>query len=211
MRATVIFLGCALLAAPARAQDGPVYVGGSVLFVSTSAPAPDAAGSGYLRPNFHGSLDWPVAGLGVNGGVFLNRHWDLRGELVLRRAASAQISEDEQSGHFDFRQLMSRYESSERLLSALAGRRVPAGSKVDLHAVGGFSVSFATQRLMDRRGTSSSGYGTRPIDAPDVSVRTTSCGVVGGGDVVIGTSSAVAFVGGARLLWFRRTSTQSVL
>jgi hypothetical protein len=89
------------------------------------------------------------------------------------------------------------------------GRRIRAGSKIHLHPVGGFNVSFATQRLMDRHGTYTYGSSTFPIDAPDVSVQTTSYGFGGGADIVIGTSSSVAFVGGARLLWFHRTMTQS--
>jgi hypothetical protein len=84
MRTTAVALGaCAIVSAPVHAQDGPVYVGGSLLLVSTSAPT-DEPGSGYLRPNFHGSLQWPVAGIGVHSGVFVSPHWDVRVESLNR-------------------------------------------------------------------------------------------------------------------------------
>ena len=206
---TAVFLcTCALLPRRVHAQDGPVYVGGSFL-VSTTTAASDPPGPGYLRPNFHASMESPVAGLGINGGAFVTRHWDVRGELSFRRAGRGTVTEDERTGHVSSRQLSAGYESAERQFSIFAGRRIAVGPKVDVHPVGGFSLLRGRHELTDRHGTYTIENRTGPLDAPDVSVQRTRYGVGGGADVVIGTSSPVTFVAGVRLTWFHQSSTKS--
>lgn len=191
-----------------RSSGGALF-GASLLITTTSAPMPDAEGPGYLRPNFHGSLAWPAVGVGIHAGGFVTRNWSLRGEIAFRRAASAPMVEDAQVGHFDYSQLSSTYTSSERLFSVLVGRRIRTGSRVDVHPVGGFALSSATQTLSERRGTYRSGGIVIAQSPADVSVQTTYYGFGGGADLLVGATSPIAFVAGTRLFWFHRTSGQS--
>ena len=49
-----------------RPQRGEYFVGGSVLIWSGVGANQDPSGPGYLRPYFHGSLDWPAAAAMLN-------------------------------------------------------------------------------------------------------------------------------------------------
>lgn len=188
-----------------RTGDAGAFLGGSILLSSISGTETDPLGFGYLRPYFHGSLDWPAAGALLDGGVFIGRHWSIGGELALRRPQSAVIVEQIQSGHTEYVELFSKYTDREWLMSGLVRYHALAHRRVGLQPLGGLTLSHSTAALTNRRGTKTTSlFGTLARFEPDVSVSATRLGLGAGADVVFRTSRNMAVCSGARVHWIQR-------
>jgi hypothetical protein len=191
-----------------RPQRGEYFVGGSVLIWSGVGANQDPSGPGYLRPYFHGSLDWPAAAAMLNGSVFVTRSWSIGAEIAVRRAQSTMISEDERA-MFEFWHLRSLYTDRERLISIVATRHTTSlASSFALQPLGGVTVSQSTQSLTNRSGMYTYFAGTLPVQRPDLSVDATRFGLVGGADMLIRLRRDLSMVCGGRAHWIRRPENQ---
>jgi hypothetical protein len=189
-------------------QRGEYFVGGSVLVWSAVGATEDPSGSGYLAPYFHGSLQWPVPAAMLNAGVFVTPSWSIGGEIAVRRAQSAMISEDSRS-MFEVWHLSPLYTDRERLISIVTMHRgTSSTSSFSVQPLGGVTLSQSTESLTNRSGTYTYFAGTVPIRLPDLTVDITRFGLVGGADVSIRISRDLSIVCGGRVHWIRRPEEQ---
>lgn len=189
-------------------ESGPFFVGGAFLLSSAHGATQDPPGYGYLRPYFHGSPHWPAPGAMLAGGVFVGEDWSVAGEFAFRRSATATVSEESRT-HFEFSQVSSVYTHQERLFSAVVGRQLKLGSSVELHPLGGLTISRGTQALTNRQSRYTYFAGTILSRLPDVAVDTTAFGVVGGADLLFRLRSGVSLACAARVHWLHRPDDES--
>lgn len=189
-------------------KPGAVLLQGGLMVTSLLNDTQDTQ-AGYLHYNFVGTLHWPTTGATFGGGAFVARHWSVGAEAALRRRQSTMISEQEYEMTAHGRRT-STYASRERLLSAVLRFHLSPIRKVEIAPLGGVTKSWASRSLTARSGTFfPDGFASRPISAPDVTLKENKWGVIGGTDVGLAVGGGMTIVCSPRVQWIHRDEYDS--
>ena len=181
--ATVLATGVAYAqGAASPAKPGQLFAGAA--FASWSSEDGLRGWSPYPgSPSSSVSLDSPAPAGTLSAGVFMTTRWHVSGELSLRGARSAPITEAVQTP-FESWELSSRYTSRERLGSVAIGRSVGGRSAWVGQILGGLTISRRSQSLTGRAGWHRDAGGEAPMVRPDLRSELTRYGLFGGMDVL---------------------------